>query len=359
MNESPTTQSSAGTAWRRYCELRSPALARLAAERARSLDGASRVLWERCDDVGNSDLVPAENFEVLAGAGLYGLSAPVAEGGLGLSYDDTCEVAEELAGSCATTAFLWLQHLRLLGAMLDPGSEPTLVSCHRSDVVSGKAKGGVVLTGLMPGPVRLLATRDEQGWAIRGQAPWFSGWGALDLVVIVARAEDATTVSFLVHAQLLEGARLTHLPLSALRGTRTVRLDFDGLRLPRESLLSQEPPGNTEESPLRLRLNGSLPLGLARRCCAMAGPSLLDSELAAARANLREAVTMAQVAEARAVASELAVRAAQYLAVQRGSRSAVTGETAERLLREASLLLVFGSRPAIRDALLARLGRSQ
>jgi len=37
------------------------------------------------------------------------------------------------------------------------------------------------------------------------------------------------------------------------------------------------------------------------------------------------------------------------------STSALAGDPAERLTREAAFLLVFGSRPAIKDALLGRL----
>ena len=44
----------------------------------------------------------------------------------------------------------------------------------------------------------------------------------------------------------------------------------------------------------------------------------------------------------------------RVLAVRRGSRSALAGDDAERLAREAGFLLVFGSRPAIKDALLGR-----
>jgi hypothetical protein len=54
----------------------------------------------------------------------------------------------------------------------------------------------------------------------------------------------------------------------------------------------------------------------------------------------------------RARATELAVRAAHALAVSRGSHSAISGDLAERTTREAALLLVFGSRPAIKEALL-------
>jgi hypothetical protein len=62
------------------------------------------------------------------------------------------------------------------------------------------------------------------------------------------------------------------------------------------------------------------------------------------------------MAQARAAACELAVRAAAALAVWDGSKSIMTGQHAQRLAREALFLLVFGSRPAIKNALLRRLG---
>ena len=62
------------------------------------------------------------------------------------------------------------------------------------------------------------------------------------------------------------------------------------------------------------------------------------------------------MAQARAAASELAVRAAAALAVQVGSQSVTVDQHAQRLAREAMFLLVFGSRPRIKNALLRRLG---
>jgi hypothetical protein len=64
------------------------------------------------------------------------------------------------------------------------------------------------------------------------------------------------------------------------------------------------------------------------------------------------------MAEARAAASDLAVRAAAALAVRDGSRSATVDQQVQRLAREALFLLVFGSRPGIKNALLRRFGAS-
>ncbi len=105
----------------------------------------------------------------------------------------------------------------------------------------------------------------------------------------------------------------------------------------------------------RLRLNGSFALGVARRSCHLLGPSPLDDELDRRRAELDTAGEEGMPL-ARARASEFAVRAAHALAVHRGARSAIAGDVAERLTREAAFLLVFGSRAGIKDALLRSFG---
>ena len=109
-----------------------------------------------------------------------------------------------------------------------------------------------------------------------------------------------------------------------------------------------------------MRVNGSLALGLVRRCARLLGPGPLDDELAACRDLLDDAITAGAdaMAEARAAASELAVRAAAALAVRDGSRSVTVDQQVQRLAREALFLLVFGSRPGIKSALLRRLGAS-
>jgi hypothetical protein len=77
----------------------------------------------------------------------------------------------------------------------------------------------------------------------------------------------------------------------------------------------------------------------------------LDDQLRRCREEL-DTFETTDIAVSRARAAELAVRAAHVLAVSRGSRSAISGDVAERTTREAALLLVFASRPAIKNALL-------
>jgi alkylation response protein AidB-like acyl-CoA dehydrogenase len=81
----------------------------------------------------------------------------------------------------------------------------------------------------------------------------------------------------------------------------------------------------------------------------------LDDDLDARRKQLDDAGEE-EMAEARAAAADLAVRAAAALIVAQGSSAIYAGEHAQRLYREAAFLLVFGSRASIKASLLRRLG---
>jgi hypothetical protein len=136
-----------------------------------------------------------------------------------------------------------------------------------------------------------------------------------------------------------------------MNASSTVQLAFNEFHIPSSGYVGSQPYAPGLERPEGLRVNGSLALGITRRCCELLGPSSLDGELRQCREDL-DAFETIDIAFARARATELAVRAAHVLAISRGSRSAIAGDIAERTNREAALLLVFASRPAIKDALL-------
>jgi len=326
---------------------------------AKRLAALSSLLLGDAEAVDASETIPAEHLQALAAAGMYGMFAPVGEGGLGLGYHEMCAAMEELASNCLATTFVLAQHFRLLGAMLDPATPATIREPMLARTIRGETKGGVALTGLLPGPSSLLAKPAPGGWLLEGTAPWVSGWGIVDVLCVFARGPAGpageTVVTLLLDARPQDGLSVTPLRLSALNATRTVRLGFAGLFVGDDKTIGSQPYETaSRESETRLRLNGSFALGVARRCCALLGPSPLDDELDECRTCL-DAADDTNVAAARAAASELAARAAQLLIVSRGSRAALAGDPAERLNREAAFLLVFGSRPAIKDALLKSL----
>jgi alkylation response protein AidB-like acyl-CoA dehydrogenase len=303
--------------------------------------------------VDESLTIPPSHVDAFAAAGLYGAFAPKDVGGLELDFTDACNLVEQLACACLTTTFVWLQHFRLLSTVLDADSPEDLRSMSPS-VISGHVKGGISLGGLLPGPARLTAEATDDGWLLNGEAPWVSGWGTVDKLVVTARVGAQSVASFVLDAELCEGLSVTQLRLSAMNASATVTMSFSNVNVARGRYVGSQPYAPGLERPEGLRVNGSLALGVARRCCDLIGPSVLDDELSVARDTLDNAGAE-EIHAARARASALAVRCAHVLAVSTGSRSAISGDVAERSTREASLLLVFASRPSIKTALLERM----
>jgi alkylation response protein AidB-like acyl-CoA dehydrogenase len=225
----------------------------------------------------------------------------------------------------------------------------------------GQVRGGIALTGIIPGPPLLRARPSSGGWQVDGEAPWVTGWGLIDLLLVQARGPADSIVTLILDAAVRPGLTVTRQRLAAVNASVTVRLGFDNVLVPAERFAGQAPFEPAESlRPDRMRINGSLALGLVSRCVRLLGPGPLDDELAACRERLDEAITAdaTAMAQARAAASELAVRATAALAVRDGSRSVTVDQHPQRLAREALFLLVFGSRPGIKSALLRRFGAS-
>ncbi|HTS98812.1 MAG TPA: acyl-CoA dehydrogenase family protein [Streptosporangiaceae bacterium] len=311
---------------------------------------ADEVLFPAAIDTDGRDAVPRELLDTLAAAGLYGLAAPPEAGGLGADLLAACAVHEALASGCLTTAFVWAQHHGLVRS-LAAGGNPELAASLLPPLARGEVRAGVALAGALPKPT-LRATPGPGGWRLDGVSPFVSGWGRIDVLHVAARAGDEI-VWLLVDAAEGTRVRTERLELAALNATVTVRATFDGLPVAAGRMTARHPVSEGT-APEVLRIHAAFALGVAARCCRMLGPTPLDEELAALRAELDRLGP--GTAAARGAAGELALRAAAALMTAQGSRSLLATEHGQRLAREAMFVLVYALRPASRAALLPRLG---
>lgn len=344
----PVRQTRAARLPRRRARGYRPAMAAIL-ERARRI--ADEVLFPAAMETDAADLLPAASLDLLAREGFYGIAGPADAGGLDLDLPTSHRAVEVLASGCLTTTFVWLQHrnpVRAVAASDTPGLRDEWLA----PLCRGQRRAGIALAGSRPGPPLLLATRtDDGGLRLDGEAPWVSGWGRIDVLLVAARIGDAV-VTTLVDAEESSTLRAERQRLVGVNASGTVTLRFAGHPVPSARVVAEEPHLDVlQRDATGLRMNGSLALGLVARCCRLMGPSALDDELMAARAALDEADAVGLPA-ARARASELAMRAAAALTVSEGSRAILIDQHAQRLAREALFLLVFGTRPAISAALL-------
>ncbi|MFW0786547.1 acyl-CoA dehydrogenase family protein [Gordonia sp. CPCC 206044] len=325
---------------------------------------ADDVLFPGAAEVDRSGLIPRSHWEQIADAGLFGIAAPAESDGPGLDFSQVIEIQEVMASGCLPTAFTWLQHHGVVISLAGSLNEALRTELLES-TTTGRLRAGVAYAGVVPTPPRMRATRIDGGWRLDGRAPFVSGWGLVDLLQISAR--DVVTDDVIAAVLPLDPApsAITATPqhLGVADATSTVTLVVDGLTVSDESVVSRTPLDDFFASQnIGIRINGTLPLGLVRRCAA-----LLDTggHAAAARA-LRErggeirtrldnalTDTRALVA-ARADAAQLATDAAATTIAAAGGAGLLRGNHPERLSREAAFTLVAASRPELKDLLVER-----
>jgi alkylation response protein AidB-like acyl-CoA dehydrogenase len=314
---------------------------------------AEDLLFPAAATIDMTGELPPGHLDALAAVGLYGAQGPAELGGL----DDTefQRTVEELAGGCLATTFVWIQHHGAVRAVA--AGSPELRDRWLTGLCSGLCRAAVAQAGARPGGAALRARPVDGGYVLDGEAPWVTGWGFVDVVHTAARQDDDTLIWLLVDAKTGAGLSVGALDLVAVNASRTVLARFDGHFVPADRVTSTmslaEWPAHDAA---RLRTNGSLALGAVSRSIRLLEP--LDAELTAAlrdelnaRRDQLDRAGPALMPAARAAASELALRAASTLAVAAGARGILVGQHAQRLIREAAFLLVFGSRPAIRNEL--------
>jgi hypothetical protein len=303
---------------------------------------ADDLLFPSALEVDRADRVPASHFEALAREGLY-------------DFDGDLQVVEILASGCLATTFVWLQHVGVLASTA--ADHPDL----HAALAEGRLKGGIARAGARPGTRSLTVTSAGDGFRLDGSAPWVTGWGMIDIIEVAAleqaeNLDQADNVVFL----LVDAAPSPTLTsrvhnLVAVNASRTATLTFHSHPVAADRLIRRQPfPEWQAAEASGSRLNGGLALGVASRCISLLDHTDLRSELDACRRALLDA-DASTLPHARAAASELAMRAAITLTVQTGSRAVLIDDHAQRLVREATFLLVFGTREKIKNALLERL----
>jgi alkylation response protein AidB-like acyl-CoA dehydrogenase len=324
-------------------------------ERAARL--ADEVLFPAALEVDAADLIPSGHLDLLAAEELYGVAAPPEVGGLGEDAAAIADLVQTLASGCLTTAFVWIQHHGCVTAVA-ASQQPGVRELWLAPLTRGEVRAGIAYAGARGGPNGARVRRADGGFVLDGDVPWVSGWDMIDVMHVAAVDEQDIIHFLIVDAIATPSLAVTPLALVAAQASHTVTVRLRNHVVPADRLTETRPYAQwAQGEAVGSARNGFLALGVVERCRRLREvPGWLDAELAAVRADLLSG-DPARIVSGRAAASELALRATATLAVHTGSRSVLRSEHAQRLLREAAFLLVFGSRPAIREALLARLTR--
>jgi alkylation response protein AidB-like acyl-CoA dehydrogenase len=328
---------------------------------------ADDVLFPAALSVDAEGVIPRSHFDLLAEEGFYGLAGQPEHSGIEVDFPSFLNILETLCGGCLTTTFTWIQHHSVVRGLTGT-QNVDLREKYLGVAIRGEVRGGVALAGAIPRPPRLWATATDGGWLLTGEAPFVSGWGIIDMLLIAAReaagGPQGTIVSGLVDAAAGAGVTVEELRLIAAQGSNTVRLRFEDYFLPAEKVLAEVSHADfLANQHISARLNGCLAMGVAGRCIRMideAGQPDAAARLHTAQDAVRDRLDAGladppALPAARAAASELAYRAAGALVAAVGSSGILQRQHAQRLVREATFTLVAAGRPEVKNALLQLL----
>lgn len=249
-------------------------------ERAHTI--AEEVLFPAALEVDAQAAIPRSHFALLAEQGFYGLAGAAADGGVEVDLPSLVGILETLSSGCLTTTFTWVQHHGVVRALTGTANEE-LRDKYLGAAIRGEVPGGVAYAGAIPQPPRLWASATQGGWMLNGDAPFVTGWGIVDLLLISARntviapgesgesgKSGGTIVSGVVDAAAGDGIAAEELQMVAAQGSNTVRLRFTDYVLPHEKVTGEiSYPDFLAKQRLNVRLGGCLAMGVATRCIRM------------------------------------------------------------------------------------------
>lgn len=315
------------------------------------------------------DGVERVTLDCLAGAGLYGILGPESITARVPSAPVYRRVAEVLAGADASTWFLWFQHHPVV-RMLAASTNQELAQRWLPALCAGTTQAGVAFSHLRSERVVMPATRLDGGWRLSGVAPWCTGWGLLDLVLVGATTPDDEVLFALV--PLAEGDTMIPGPplhLAAMGGTRTFPLHLNSYVVADDDVVLSAPRAKwaTADAAAGANVQPSsfgITLAALGELAALdpASAEVLSARLEAVRLRAYELADDVPAGDAiderlrlRAEALSLGVSVTSALVAAVGGRAMTGDHPAQRWAREATFHLVFAQTKAARAASLAHL----
>jgi alkylation response protein AidB-like acyl-CoA dehydrogenase len=317
------------------------------------------------------DGVDRARMDRLAAIGLHAITGPADYGGAPPAVYR--RVSELLAGSDTTTWFVWYQHGVACRSVTSSTNE-ALRARRLGQLCAGLTQGSVAFSHLRRPGRSVVAERDGSGWRLSGRAPWCTGYGITDVVVLgaVTDERDERVLRVVVPLTLAPGISITPMELVAADGSRTVEIMLDGYRvnaeevvelMPRQQWAYDDALATANVQPATFGITEAALTGLAEidedtaetilagvlRCRA-ACYELADSPATDADFGDRVAV--------RAEALLRMVEATTALVAASGGAGVRSDNMAQRLARQALLLLVFAQSQTVRTATLAAITKA-
>lgn len=321
-------------------------------------DFARRVILPEAAAIDREERFPKDILRGLAELGLLAVAVPEELGGSGAGTISYSLAMQEVAYACASTAVTMAVNNMVGEVIAHFGNEaqrakycPLLASAFTQD--GGDVRVGAFAlsepdAGSDPGSMSTTATKDGDHYVLRGPKQWITSGAYAGVFVVWARTGDKKTQpgtrglsAFLVDGGA-PGLKVgKHEDKMGIRGSNTVPLEFDDVRIPASALLGQEGSGFKIAM---MALDGGR-IGIASQALGIARAALDESvQYAKDRKQFDKPIADFQAIQWKLANMKTELDAAELLTLRAASRKAA----GLPFSREASMAKLYASESAWR-----------
>jgi alkylation response protein AidB-like acyl-CoA dehydrogenase len=313
-------------------------------------DFASRVVAPQAAAIDAEERFPREILRGLAELGLMAINGPPELGGSGAGVVAYALAMQEIARACASTAVLMSVN-NMVGEAIARFGTDAQKQHHCPKLAGGEyATASFALSepdaGSDPGGMRTTARRDGGEWVIDGAKQWITGGSYAGVYIVWARTAGPEAGARGISCFLVEGGA-KGLKVGrpedkmGIRGSDTVPLEFDGVRVPEGALLGQQ---NGGFKIAMMALDGGR-IGISSQAIGVARAALAESvSYAKERKAFGVPIGQHQAIQWKLADMHTQIEAAHLLSM----RAAWMKEKGQMFSREASISKVFASETAVR-----------
>jgi len=214
-------------------------------------DFAENALKPIAAKIDSEERIPPEILRKMGELGFLGIPYPEEWGGAGADMLSYAIGVEEIARVCGSTALTMAAHISLGIYPIYKYGTPAQKEKYVRGLARGEYLGAFGLTeanaGSDAGGTQTTAVRDGDFWVLNGSKCWITSGGIAKTVVLTARTSKEKGVKG-ISAFILEhptpGFTVAKDEIKlGVRGSQTVELSLQDVRIPADALLGQEGKG--------------------------------------------------------------------------------------------------------------------
>ena len=194
---------------------------------------------------------PAELWEELGTLGLLGVTVPEAYGGAGMGYLAHVIAVEEIARASASISLSYGAHSNLCVNQIKLNGTEEQKQKYLPKLISGEHVGALAMSEVGAGSdvvnMKLRAEKKDDHFVLNGNKFWITNGGEAETLVVYAKTDPEAgskgVTAFLIEKSMAGFTQSKHFDKLGMRGSNTVELIFENVKVPFENILGQEGKG--------------------------------------------------------------------------------------------------------------------